>query len=115
MDAGDSRALGGVMIPAVESRKSELAQLCARRRVKRLAVFGSAAAGDFDPRTSDVDVLVEFEAMTPAEHADSYFGLAEDMSELLGLRVDLVEDPAIKNPFFRREVERTRVVVYEAA
>ncbi len=103
------------MIPAVESRKSELAKLCARRHVSRLAVFGSAAAGDFDPRTSDVDVLVEFQPMTPSEHADSYFGLMEDMGRLLGLPVDLVERAAIRNPYFRQEVERTQVVLYEAA
>jgi len=103
------------MIPAVESKRPELAELCTRRRVKRLALFGSAAAGDFDPRTSDVDILVEFEPMTPVEHADSYFGLMEDMGKLLGLSVDLVESAAITNPYFRREVEQTQVVLYEAA
>ncbi|MHC5058409.1 MAG: nucleotidyltransferase family protein [Planctomycetota bacterium] len=103
------------MIPAVESRRSELAELCAKRRVRRLAVFGSAAAGDFDPRTSDVDILVEFEPMPPAEHAESYFGLMEEMQRLLGLPVDLVESAAVRNPYFRREVERTQVALYEAA
>ena len=103
------------MIPAVEAKTTELAELCARRHVRRLALFGSAAAGDFDPQKSDVDILVEFQQMTPAEHADSYFSLMEDMGELIGLPVDLVERAAIRNPYFLRAVERTQVVLYEAA
>jgi predicted nucleotidyltransferase len=107
------------MIQAVEARADELAELCARRHVRRLAVFGSAAADgaapSFDPSTSDVDALVEFQRMSPAEHAENYFGLMEEMEQLFGLPVDLVEYTAIRNPYFRRAVERTQVVIYEAA
>jgi predicted nucleotidyltransferase len=103
------------MLPAVQAKAAELKDLCARRRVRRLAVFGSAAAGGFDPAMSDVDGLVEFHEMSPAERAESHFGLAEDMERLLGLPVDLVEDSTVRNPYLRRSVERTRVVLYEAA
>ena len=103
------------MLPAVEAKATEIAGLCARRNVRRLAVFGSAAADRFDAPTSDVDVLVEFQKMSPAEHAENYFGLMEEMEQLFGLPVDLVESTAIQNPYFRRAVERTQVVLYEAA
>jgi predicted nucleotidyltransferase len=107
------------MLPAVERKAAELADLCAGRRVRRLAVFGSAAtdgfAPSFDPSKSDVDVLVEFQQMSPAEHAENYFGLMEEMEQLFGFPVDLVESSAIQNPYFRRAVERTQVVLYEAA
>ncbi len=107
------------MLPVVEAKAAELAKLCARRRVRRLAVFGSAAADGFDPSCdlspSDVDVLVEFQRMSPAEHAENYFGLMEEMERLFGLPVDLVESAAVRNPYFRRAVERTQVVLYEAA
>jgi hypothetical protein len=111
------------MIQAVEAKADELAKLCAKRRVRRLAVFGSAAADRLDPSLdpsfdssmSDVDVLVEFQKMSPAEHAENYFGLMEEMEQLFGLPVDLVESTAIRNPYFRRAVERTQVVLYEAA
>ena len=107
------------MLPAVERKATELAELCAKHRVRRLAVFGSAVADrsapSFDPSRSDLDVLVEFQQMTPAEHAENYFGLMEEMEQLFGLPVDLVESTAIRNPYFRRAVERTQVVLYEAA
>ena len=62
-----------------------------------------------------MDLLVEFRHMSPAERAVSYLGLAEDVERLFGLPVDLVESAAVRNPYFRRAVERTQVVVYEAA
>ena len=109
------RATEDEMLPAVEKRATELAKLCAKHRVRWLAVFGSAAADRFDASTSDVDILVEFQHMSPAEHAENYFGLMEEMEQLFGLPVDLVESAAIRNPYFRRAVERTQVVLYEAA
>ena len=43
--------------------------------------------------------------MTPHEHAESYFGLLEDLEDLLGRRVDLVEIEAVRNLYLRREIE----------
>ena len=47
----------------LRKRKSEIVGLCGRHHVRRLSVFGSAVGESFDPRRSDVDLLVEFEAM----------------------------------------------------
>ena len=55
----------------------EIIRICTHRKVRRLAVFGSAADDRFDPKKSDLDLLVEFEKMQPAEHAEQFFGLAE--------------------------------------
>ena len=49
------------MIPLIAQHSDELTELCRRHHVKRLEVFGSAAVGDFDPDTSDIDFLVEFD------------------------------------------------------
>ncbi|MEI7434782.1 MAG: nucleotidyltransferase domain-containing protein [Methanomicrobiales archaeon] len=56
----------------------EIIRICTRRKVRRLAEFGSATDDRFNPDKSDLDLLVEFEKMQPAEHAEQYFGLAED-------------------------------------
>ena len=56
----------------------EIIKICSHRKVRRLAVFGSATDDRFDPQESDLDLLVEFEKMQPAEPAEQYFGLAED-------------------------------------
>lgn len=99
----------------IHSRTDELVALCKARRVLRLSVFGSAAGELFDANRSDADFLVEFQPMSPAQHADSYFGLLEDIERLLGMKVDLVEAGPIRNPYFRESVERSRVLLYDAA
>ena len=99
----------------VQNKLKDLLALCKKRRVQRLALFGSAAAGPFDSAISDLDVIVGFKPMPPAQHADSYFGLMEDLENLFGMPIDLVEPGPIRNPFFRQVVEETQVVLYGAA
>jgi uncharacterized protein len=95
----------------IESKRSELRALCERYRVKRLALFGSALRDDFDLERSDLDFCMEFQAMSPYEHAESYFGLLEDLESLFRRRVDLVEIRAVRNPYLRREIEEQKRVL----
>jgi len=103
------------MIPLIEEHRGSLLQLCRRYRVQRLEVFGSAATEDaFDPQTSDLDFLVEFQPLQPGEHADAYFGLLEELEALFQRRVDLVMTRAIKNRYFLEKVNQSRTVLYAA-
>ncbi|MFH0810945.1 MAG: nucleotidyltransferase domain-containing protein, partial [Pseudomonadota bacterium] len=105
-----------LMMPFSADTMRHLAALCTKHRVQRLAIFGSAGGDRFDPATSDIDFLVEFlQPASPIDHADQYFGLLEDLECLLKRPVDLVELKPIRNPYFRRSVEQTRTVLYEAA
>jgi uncharacterized protein len=98
----------------VKQHSEDLKRLCRQYRVKRLDLFGSAARRDFDPASSDLDFLVEFEDFTPKTAPDRYLGLLIDLEELFGRKVDLVTDRSIRNPFFRRAVEQSRVQLYAA-
>ena len=98
-----------------ETDLGKLTRLCRRYRVHRLELFGSAADAErYDPTSSDLDFLVEFEDMPPARYADSYFGLLESLEDLFGRPVDLVTEGAIRNPYFRRSVDATRRLLYAA-
>jgi len=99
----------------IEENLSEIIRICQNRKVRRLAVFGSAAGNRFNPLRSDLDLLVEFQQMPPADHAEQYFGLAEDLEKLFSRNVDLVEPGPIKNPYFRKSLEETQVELYAAA
>jgi predicted nucleotidyltransferase len=59
--------------------------------------------------------MVEFEELSPSEHADAYFGLLADLEALLPRRIDLLEKSAIENPYLLRGIERSRRLLYEAA
>ena len=54
------------MIDQIALHREELPALCRRFHVRRLDLFGSAARGDFDPESSDIDFLVEFDRAAPA-------------------------------------------------
>ena len=103
------------MNATVQEKVGELVEICEKRHVRRLALFGSAASGSFDPASSDLDFLVEFQRLSPHQHADNYFGLQEDLERLFGVPVELVEPGPIKNPYFRQAIEETQVLVYAAA
>jgi predicted nucleotidyltransferase len=74
----------------------------------------STAAGRDRQGDSDLDFLVEFETVPAGEYADTYFGLRESLEDLYGRPVDLVVDSAIRNPYFRESVERTKTLLYAA-
>ena len=92
----------------------ELAALCRRYRVRRLAAFGSILRDDFDPERSDADFLVEFEPISAAEEMKNYFALREDLISRLGRSVDLVEDGAIRNPYILQKIRDQQKVLYAA-
>lgn len=102
------------MTQLLEAQRVEIERLCREHHVRRLEVFGSVAEGRERPDESDVDFLVEFEPLPPGAYADAYFGLLEALEELFGRSVDLVVSSAIKNPYFRQSVERSKVQIYAA-
>jgi len=101
------------MLPLIETKRAEIAELCRRYHVRRLEVFGSAARGeDFDPARSDMDFLVEFDPAAKVSLFDTYFPLKEALETLFGRPVDLVEDGAVENPYLRAHIEQSREPVY---
>jgi len=66
--------------------REQLAALCRRNGIRRLAVFGSALRKDFG-EASDLDVLVEFEPEVRV--GLSFFRIEQELTRLLGRRVDL--------------------------
>lgn len=102
------------MIQLLKDNREAVERLCHRYRVRRLDVFGSALGEGFDPQSSDLDFLVEFEDLRHNEYADTYFGLLEGLAALFQRDVDLVVHSAVKNRYFRESIERSRVLLYAA-
>jgi predicted nucleotidyltransferase len=100
------------MVPLIEQHRAAIAELCRKHGVKKLELFGSAARGDFDPATSDVDFFYEFDEADLAGLVDRYFGLIEDLERLLGVKVDLVSAKDAKNPYFLEVANRYRATMY---
>ena len=103
------------MIELVLLHRRALDDLCLRFDVRRLELFGSAASGRFDPASSDLDFLVEFQPESSMGPFHQYIDFQLALEQLFGRSVDLVEHSAIRNPYFRQAVERApRTLLYAA-
>jgi predicted nucleotidyltransferase len=100
---------------AQDAARRAAALLARDPRVRLVYLFGSATRDDFDPQRSDLDFLVDFEALPPGGHADAYFGLLEDLKALFDRPIDLVESSTLRNPYRRQEIETTQVLLHAAA
>ena len=94
-----------------ETHISQIIKLCKKYRVRTLSAFGSVIRDDFHSE-SDIDFVVDFEENDPFKYADLYFQLKEKLEKLLKRQIDLIEERAIKNSFFRKELNETKVLIY---
>ena len=101
------------MHPTIDSQRDKIVEICRRFGVARLELFGSAATAEFDPATSDFDFLVEFRTGCDlGPWMSQYFELREELGRVLGREVDLVMAGAPRNPYFVRDLNRTRRLLY---
>ncbi len=90
--------------------QEKIAEFCRRHHIKKLAIFGSALRPDFR-EDSDIDVLVEFDP----DHIPglAFFAMQDELSEILGRKVDL-NTPNFLSKYFRDEVIEEAEVQYVA-
>ncbi len=95
-------------------KQPQLIELCKKFHAQRLEVFGSVTRDDFDPATSDLDFLVEFDELGVENYADCYFGLLEALESLFSMPVELVVISSVKNPYFLQNIKKNRALLYAA-
>ncbi len=96
----------------IDLYRDRLIELCEIHKVKQFYLFGSILNSRFND-SSDVDVLVQFGDVELVEYFDNYMDFKEKLEELFQRPVDLVENQAIRNPIFRKVVDREKLLVYE--
>lgn len=101
------------MSPKIAIDYDRIADFCSRWKVAEFSLFGSVLRDDFDPKRSDVDVLVEF---LPGAQVGliGLLTMQEELAKLFGRRVDLMTRDGIK-PQIRQLILDTAQVVYGAA
>ncbi|OHE76817.1 MAG: hypothetical protein A3F67_02610 [Verrucomicrobia bacterium RIFCSPHIGHO2_12_FULL_41_10] len=106
-----------MIAPFVAALLPEIKTLCERQGVERMSLFGSATTEHFSVTTSDVDCLVKFcnSGKLDLSLADRYFGLIEGLERTLERPVDIVFEGSMRNPIFREVVEKSKVLIYDAA
>ena len=92
---------------------NEIVTICRKHDVARLSVFGSVLTDQFNA-SSDIDFLVMFQNQKIKGSFDRYFNLKEDLESLLNQSVDLVCEHQISNPYFKKNIDQTKQVLYAA-
>ena len=100
-----------MVTPRPRFDRERIAAFCDRHRIRRLALFGSVLREDFDT-TSDVDVLVDFEA--GAKTGLAFFDMQDELSAIIGRQVDL-NTPGFPGRHIRERALRESRDVYVAA
>ncbi|MDE6206735.1 MAG: nucleotidyltransferase domain-containing protein [Muribaculaceae bacterium] len=99
----------------IELNIDKIVALCKKYKVAKLWVFGSILTPRFND-DSDVDFSVDFDADTinreGLDWADIFFDFIDELQQLLGRKVDLVDESSVKNPYFRNELDRTKRLIY---
>jgi len=90
---------------------SDIVNLCKRYNVKTLYAFGSVLTDNFN-RSSDVDLIVNFNDIPVEDYADNYFDFKFSLQDIFNRPIDLLEEQAIKNPYFRQRIDYHKQLIY---
>lgn len=95
----------------LQQYKYQIDELCTLHKVKSLYAFGSVLSSNFKI-DSDIDLVVDFKDIDFKEYANNFFELKFSLEEIFKRPVDLLEEQAIKNPYFKHVLNQTKQLVY---
>ena len=95
----------------LERNTSLINELCEIHKVRNLYAFGSILTSKFN-KESDIDLIVDFLPQDVLEYADNYYELKFALEEILKREIDLLEEKAIKNPYFKQVVNENKQLIY---
>ena len=99
------------IVKLIYTHIQQIADLCRKYKVNKLFAFGSILTPRFNSQ-SDIDLLVDFNKDQITDYFSNFFDLKYELEAILGREVDLVEDQAISNIYFRNNVDNTRTLLY---
>ncbi len=95
----------------IDKNIDQIRDLCDKHKVAKLFVFGSVLSDKFR-KSSDIDLIVDFQDIDLYEYADNYFDLKFALQKILKRNVDLLEDKAISNPYLRKSIDSSKQLLY---
>ena len=95
----------------LSAHMDQIKDICASNKVRTLFAFGSVTNDKFKAE-SDVDMVVDIAETDPFAYSDHYFNLKEQLESIFNRHVDLLEQKAIRNPFMKREIDQTKILIY---
>ena len=102
------------MQPIPETILHKISDACLKYQIKTLHLFGSATTESYTPE-SDLDFLVDFfkDAEGLPKAPFDYFDFLFLQEDITGRKVDLIVKDAVRNSYFKKAMEKQKVLVYE--
>jgi predicted nucleotidyltransferase len=97
----------------ISKKRNDFTVLCKNHNVKYLYAFGSSVSERFDPKKSDIDLLVEIDSKDPIDRGEKLLSLWDLFEIFFNRKVDLLTDNSIRNPFLRKSIDSTKVLIYD--
>ena len=99
----------------LSKKKNDFVLLCKSHNVKYLYAFGSSVDERFDPKTSDIDLLVEIDSPDPIDRGEKLLSLWDLFEDFFDRKVDLLTESSIRNPYLKSSIESTKVLIYDGS
>ncbi|MCX6234357.1 MAG: nucleotidyltransferase domain-containing protein [Bacteroidetes bacterium] len=99
----------------IHKRLTEFNTVCKNHNVSYLYAFGSSITNRFDSEKSDIDLLVEINDSDPVDRGEKLISLWDTFEHFFQRRVDLLTDSSIHNPFLRKSIDSTKILIYDGA
>jgi hypothetical protein len=99
----------------ISKKRNDFTLLCTTHKVKYLYAFGSSISEKFDPERSDIDLLVEIDSKDPLDRGEKLMSLWDLFEDFFNRKVDLLTDSSIRNPFLRKSIDSTKVLIYDGS
>jgi len=102
-----------IIMDEILQQDTEFTILCKNHKVRYLYAFGSATTDKFDSKTSDIDLLVEIDAVDPIERGEKLISLWDTFETFFHRKVDLLTDSSIRNPYLRKSIDASKILIYD--
>ncbi len=96
----------------INANINKIINLCNDNRVVFLFAFGSVIKDNLKP-DSDIDLFVDIDENDPLKYSDYYFNVKFELEKIFDRDVDLLEKKGIRNPYLKKQIEKTGVLIYE--
>lgn len=90
---------------------SRISDICRQYNVITLHAFGSILTSGFTNK-SDIDLLVRFNDKEITDMFEHFFDFTYELENLLGRKVDLVDESTVTNSYFLQELNHTKKLIY---
>ena len=98
---------------SIQTKPEVFMTLCKSYDVKSLYAFGSSITDRFQEDTSDIDLLIELNTDDPLKRGEAILNLWDKFETFFQRKVDLLTASSIRNPILKKNIESSKVLVYD--